>query len=118
VVTIDPAGVNRVLPTARAYDTAVAGVISRQPGITLGEAGGDKALVATTGRVRVRVTAEGRPIHAGDLLVASNEPGTAMASVPVEVNGLSIHRPGTVIGKALEPLKDGRGDILVLLTLQ
>lgn len=118
VVTIDPLEANHVLATTRAYDTAVAGVISPQPGITLGERGPSKALVATTGRVRVHVTAEQRPVHAGDLLVASDEPGVAMASVPVDLNGIAIHRPGTVIGKALESLQSGHGDILVLLTLQ
>jgi len=28
------------------------------------------------------------------------------------------HRPGTIVGKALEDLPAGTGDILVLLTLQ
>ena len=39
-------------------------------------------------------------------------------SVPVELGGLRIHRPGTLIGKALEPLAQGTGEILVLLSLQ
>ncbi len=29
-----------------------------------------------------------------------------------------MHRPGTIIGKALEPLSTGEGTILVLLSLQ
>jgi hypothetical protein len=29
-----------------------------------------------------------------------------------------IHRPGTLLGKALEPLGAGQGEILVLLMLQ
>jgi hypothetical protein len=29
-----------------------------------------------------------------------------------------MHRPGTLVGKALEPLTEGQGEILVLLTLQ
>jgi len=29
-----------------------------------------------------------------------------------------MHRPGTLIGKALEPLEKGQGEILVLLSLQ
>jgi hypothetical protein len=29
-----------------------------------------------------------------------------------------MHRPGTIIGKALEPLDNGVGEILVLLSLQ
>jgi hypothetical protein len=118
VVSIDPGATNHVLPTTHAYDTAVAGVVSPQPGITLGEASDGKALVATTGRVRVRVTAERAPIHPGDLLVASDIPGMAMVSIPVDVGGVLIHRPGTVIGKALEALPSGQSEVLVLLALQ
>ena len=41
-----------------------------------------------------------------------------MKSLPVEIGGVRIHRPGTLIGKALEPLAQGTGEILVLLSLQ
>ena len=42
----------------------------------------------------------------------------AMRSEPVNLGGVQIHRPGTLIGKALEPLEKGSGTILVLLSLQ
>ena len=74
--------------------------------------------VATTGRVRVRVDATTAPIVVGDLLVSSDKEGMAMRSEPVEVQGIQLHRPGTLIGKALEPLADGQGEILVLLSMQ
>ena len=48
----------------------------------------------------------------------SDEPGVAMRSEPVDLGGVKIHRPGTIVGKALEPLASGKGEILVLLTLQ
>jgi hypothetical protein len=118
VVALDPGRTNHVVASASAYDTRVAGVISARPGITLGEAGAGKVTVATTGRVRVKVDATRRPIHIGDLLVTSDRAGLAMPSVPVEVGGVRMHRPGTVIGKALEPLAGGVGEILVLLSLQ
>lgn len=118
VVTLDPNLINSVLPSAVAYDTRVAGVVSGQPGIVLGEAGADKVKVATTGRVRVRVDATMNPIRIGDLLVTSGKEGTAMRSEAVNVGGIEIHRPGTLIGKALEPLAEGEGEILVLLSLQ
>ena len=54
----------------------------------------------------------------GDLLVTSNKEGVAMKSVPVEIGGVLIHRPGTLIGKALEPWAQGTGEILVLLSMQ
>jgi hypothetical protein len=42
----------------------------------------------------------------------------AMRSEPVDLGGVKLHRPGTLIGKALEPLESGTGEILVLLSLQ
>jgi hypothetical protein len=96
----------------------VAGVVSEKPGLILGEAGDSKAMIATTGRVRMRVDATRAPIAIGDLLVTSDKPGVAMKSIPIDVHGIAIHRPGTVVGKALEPLADGQGEILVLLSLQ
>ena len=77
-----------------------------------------KEMIATTGRVKVRVDATKHPVKAGDLLVTSSKPGTAMLSVPVKVGDVEMHRPGTLIGKALEPLASGEGEILVLLSLQ
>ncbi len=118
VVIIDPHNQNRVLQAGEAYDVRVAGVISDKPGILLGQAAGDKVKVAQSGRVMVKVDATFGPIAAGDLLVTSSNPGYAMRSTPIEVGQASIHRPGTLLGKALEPLSEGRGEILVLLTLQ
>ena len=109
---------NHVTASGQAYDTRVAGVISETPGLALGEGGPGKVLVATTGRVRVKVDASRGPIAIGDLLVTSDIPGVAMKSEPLNVGGAAIHRPGTLIGKALEPLAKGKGEILVLLSLQ
>ena len=44
--------------------------------------------------------------------------GVAIVSEPMEINGRKFHQPGTILGKALEPLKEGEGEILVLLSLQ
>ena len=75
-------------------------------------------LVATSGRVKVKVDARHGPIRIGDLLVRSKTAGYAMKSVPINVGGARIHRPGTLVGKALEVLAHGTGEILVLLSLQ
>lgn len=117
VVVLNPEKNNEVMPSEREYDLRVAGVISAQPGLLLGPGGAGKEMVATTGRVRVKVYAS-EPIAVGDLLVSSNKPGMAMKSRPVQLGGVAIHRPGTIIGKALEPLESGEGEILVLLSLQ
>jgi hypothetical protein len=118
VVVVDSGATNQVLASSSAYDTGVAGVITGQPGLLLGEGGEGKVKVATTGRVKVRVDATRAPVRAGDLLVTSDVPGVAMRSEPVSFAGVSMHRPGTIIGKALEPLAKGTGEILVLLSLQ
>ena len=68
--------------------------------------------------MRVRVDATSAPIAIGDLLVSANKSGCAMRSEPMDVNGRKLHQPGTVIGKALEPLDKGVGEILVLLSMQ
>ena len=101
-----------------AYDTTVAGVVSSRPGVILGVAAAGKEKIATTGRVKVKVDATHASILIGDLLVTSDVAGTAMKSEAVEINGRKFHQPGTVIGKALQPLPSGRGEILVLLSLQ
>jgi len=118
VVIVAPDRIDEVTASTVAYDTRIAGVVSAQPGLILGEAGDSKVKVATTGRVRVRVDATRAPIHAGDLLVSSGKAGVAMKSEPVEFAGIRMHRPGTVVGKALESLESGEGEILVLLSLQ
>jgi hypothetical protein len=118
VVVLDATTSNHVISSNTSYDTRVAGVISAQPGIVLGEKSDNKVLVATTGRVRVKVDATNGPIQIGDLLVTGTREGFAMKSLPVEIGGVRMHRPGTLIGKALEPLASGTGEILVLLSLQ
>jgi hypothetical protein len=118
VVVLDVMRANAVTASFRVYDTHVAGVVSAQPGMILGESGEGKVLVATTGRVRVRVDATKHPVKIGDLLVTSSKPGVAMRSQPIRAGRSMIHRPGTIIGKALEPLDKGEGEIMVLLSLQ
>lgn len=118
VVVLHPTRTNEVRASSSPYDTAVAGVVSEQPGIILGIGSENKEMVATTGRVRVRVDASNGAINIGDLLVTSDKPGVAMKSQPIEMQGRQFHQPGTVVGKALEPMTDGQGMILVLLSLQ
>jgi hypothetical protein len=65
--------------------------------------------------VKVKVDASFGAVATGDLLVTSSTPGHAMRSTPVEVGGVTIHRPGTLIGKALEPLREGQGEIRLLM---
>jgi len=118
VVVLSTARNNEVTASTKSYDTRVAGVVSAQPGVLLGVSGESKEMIATTGRVRVLVDATKAPIEIGDLLVTSESAGRAMKSAPVSIGGIEVHRPGTIVGKALEPLRGGSGEILVLLSLQ
>jgi hypothetical protein len=118
VVVLDAQNSNQVIASSEPYDTRIAGVVSARPGIALGEAGPDKVLVATTGRVKIKVDATQAAIRIGDLLVTSGRAGYAMKSEPISIGGRQLHAPGTLLGKALEPLEKGTGEILVLLSLQ
>ena len=68
--------------------------------------------MAVVGIVPTKVSTENGPIERGDLLVASSTPGYAM-------KGTDRSRMlGAVIGKALEPLDEGKGVIEVLVTVR
>jgi hypothetical protein len=121
VVEIDPDTPNHFRLAYTPYSTFVAGVVSSQPGITLGndfdpEApdenwNDDRPLLALVGRVPVKVSAENGPIAPGDLLVSSAMPGHAMKAGP--------NPPvGTVVGKALEGLDAEIGVIQMLVMLR
>lgn len=118
VVIVDPTSPNRVIASAKAYDTRIAGAVSAMPGLVLGDKGDNKEMVAQGGRVRIKVDASYGAIKIGDILVTSDTPGHAMISRPVRVGDIEMHRPGTILGRALEAWSDGKGMILVLLGSQ
>ena len=69
----------------------------------------------------IGVTGAQRQARADQHLRPSQSPATLPAVMklqPIDVGGAKIHRPGTVVGKALQALSSGRGEILVLLSLQ
>ena len=70
----------------------------------------DRALLALIGIIPVKVTDEGGPIRPGDLLVSSSTSGYAMRWD--QESDLPVY---SFVGKALEPLTDESGLILVLL---
>jgi hypothetical protein len=119
VVEIDPDNPGHFRKATTPLSVTVAGVVSANPAMTMGNAfdpesdqwNDDRPLLALVGIVTVKASAENGPIQAGDLLASSTIPGHAMragANPPV----------GTVIGKALEPLEAGTGEIQMLVTLQ
>lgn len=118
VVIIDDQQVGRLKVSAGAYDRRVAGVVSGangiHPGISLSQQGALEGGqdVALSGRVYVLADASAHPIRPGDLLTSSDTPGHAMSVTDY------ARAQGAVIGKAMSPLPEGRGLVLVLIALQ
>ncbi len=118
VVVIDEENPGHLKLSTGAYDTRVAGIVSGangiKPGISLHQEGtlegGEN--VALSGRVYVHADATRGAIKPGDLLTTSDTPGHAMK--------VSDHAraQGAILGKAMTGLKDGKGMVLVLVTLQ
>jgi hypothetical protein len=103
----------RLLRTTRANETDVAGVYSTQPAMIAGleKQGTSQVPLAVAGVIPVKVTTENGSIHPGDLLVSSSVSGYAMRAPDMPA-------PGTVIGKAMEPLQAGTGTIEMLVMLR
>ena len=113
--------VSKLECSTEAYDTTVAGIVSTAPGVALGtnETGNEgEKLIAVAGRVPCKIDASYASVKPGDLLTTSDTPGHAMKAQPVVIGEVEIYRPGTTLGKALEPLDSGTGVIEVLVTLQ
>lgn len=120
VVAIDPDRPGQLRVSDRPYDTTVAGIISGANGLAPGmvmKSIGQKYAdgthnVALTGRVWCWCDASQGAIQPGDLLTTSATPGHAMK--------VSEHSraSGAIIGKAMTRLKNDRGLVLVLVSLQ
>ena len=120
VVAIDAAQIGQMRVVGKAYDKTVGGIISGAngiaPGITLSQKGtvADGAYpVASIGRVWTLCDADANgPIEAGDMLTTSHTPGHAMRVTNYN------RANGSIIGKAMSPLKYGKGLVLVLVSLK
>lgn len=118
VLVIDPENPGELRLSGEAYDPKVAGVVSGAGGVAhgirMGQDGvldGD-TLVAMTGRVYVKCSAENGPIRPGDRLTTCSLPGHAMKATD------SARSDGAVLGKAMTSLESGTGLVLVLVNLQ
>ena len=118
VVAIDSEHPGELCVARGEYNRRVAGVVSGAKdlaaGIILGILPGseDAPPIALSGRVWVYCDATDNPIEPGDLLTTSNIPGHAM-----KVTDLA-RAHSAILGKAMSPLEDGTGLVLVLITLQ
>jgi hypothetical protein len=125
--TVDPGTVmvigkgGMLQPSTIPNDTHVAGIVSTAPAVFLGahdDGNPGEALIAVAGRVPCKVDASYGAIAEGDLLTTSSTPGYAMKAEPIDVGGVEIYRPGTILGKAMGSLESGTGTIKVIVTLQ
>ena len=112
VLELDPAKPGRYRRSTVACSTLLAGAVTSIPGLVLGasEGGEPNACLALAGTVPVKVTDEGGAIQPGDLLISSSTPGHAMRCAGPDPC------PCALLGKALEPMLEPFGVILVLLT--
>jgi hypothetical protein len=118
VVIIDEDHPGQLKLSACAYDKRVAGIISGangiNPGISLHQAGINNGgeNVALSGRVYALADASKGAIKPGDLLTTSATPGHCMKVTD------HAQAQGAIIGKAMSALKEGKGTVLVLVSLQ
>jgi hypothetical protein len=107
-----------LFPSQQAYDKRVAGVVSGageyKPGIVLDKHPSEhtRQPIALLGKVYCKVDAQYGAIAVGDLMTTSPTPGHAMKVIDHD------KAFGSVIGKALRPLREGQGLIPVLIALQ
>ena len=133
-----------VLKASRANSGAVVGVVYRrlaaqaQTGVVESEdqmvreasaqansgegpvAPGDYLFIVVLGPAQVKADGSPGSIRPGDLLTASVGEGRVIKAEPVVVGDTTFYAPGTLIGKAMEPLDDSGDDglIWVWVTLQ
>lgn len=118
VVSIDPKNPGGLVVSSKANDSTVAGIISGggdlKAGMLMGQKGtlayGDHPVVLA-GRAYCYVDATNAPVEPGDLLTTSATPGHAMKVTDYE------KAKGAIIGKAMTPLKSGKGLVMVLVCL-
>ena len=119
VAVIDVEQPGQLRLSDRAYDPKVAGCVSGangvKPGLTMQQEGTEadgSVPVALCGRVFCWVDATYGAIEPGDLLTTSDTIGHAMKVQAYD------NAQGAIIGKAMTSLEDGRGLVLVLVSLQ
>ena len=119
VVVIDAENPGQLRIADRAYDRTVAGCVSGangvNPGLMMhqeGSVANGSIPVALSGRVYCWVDASDDPIQPGDLLTTSDTPGHAMKVTDY------ARANGAILGKAMSSLAEGKGLVLILVSLQ
>ena len=128
----------QVVGTADANNTAVAGVVFSRfnieavtsnidpanpfsgEGITSDGpvASGEYMLVVVRGPAQVKASALESDIQPGDLLSSASQIGYAGKATEITIDGNNTPIPGSILGKALEPLEAGQKLVYIFVTLQ
>lgn len=104
LVAMDPGKENAYVISDFAFNPYLIGVVSTKPSVLLNSPDSGEP-VGLTGRVPVNVTDENGPIRVGDYLTSSSKRGYAMKA----------DKAAYVIGRALEPLKEGNMKIICMI---
>ena len=119
VVSIDPDHPGQLSLSHKPYDPTVAGIISGAGGVKTGmlmhhsgTIANGQFPVALSGRVYCLCDTSNGPIRPGDLLTTSSQGGYAMKVTDRD------RAAGAIIGKAMTPLTQSSGFVLVLVGLQ
>jgi hypothetical protein len=118
LVSIDEENPGHLKLSTHGYDATVAGIVSGangvNPGISLHQEGVVEGgqNVALSGRVYALADASYGAIKPGDMLTTSDTPGHCMKVTD------HAKAQGAIIGKAMSALKEGKGMVLVLVSLQ
>ncbi|MFH1433539.1 MAG: hypothetical protein ABIG32_01445, partial [Candidatus Uhrbacteria bacterium] len=111
LVSVDPNNGEQIIRSdGTVYDERIIGVVSTDPGLTLGwraETDPNWYAVALVGRTAVNVTSENGLIQIGDWLTTSSTPGMAMKATG----------PGPVIGKAIEDQSAPNDTIIAFISI-
>ncbi|PIT86498.1 MAG: hypothetical protein COU33_02805, partial [Candidatus Magasanikbacteria bacterium CG10_big_fil_rev_8_21_14_0_10_43_6] len=113
VMIVDPNALDTYRRSGGTYEQSIAGVISTNPTITVGN-GRTKhtAVMAMIGRVPIKVSTENGPIRRGDILVSASIAGYAMRYDATVDNGATLVG---AVGVALEAFDGEKGKILGLV---
>ncbi len=118
VVVIDEEHPGKLKLSEHVFDSRVAGIISGANGVNPGISMHQEGLleggqnVALSGRVYALADASESSINPGDLLTTSATPSHCMKVTN------STKAQGAIIGKAMSALAEGKGMVLVLVSLQ
>jgi len=99
LVSLDPQVKEGVKISEKPYDEMLAGIVSTEPGWTVGSESSAKIQLALSGRVPAKVSLLNGPIKIGDSITTSSIPGV----------GMKATKAGQIVGKAMEDFDPSLG---------